>query len=172
MAWFRHDPMDTVEKALKNRGWKYQRVDSKTVLSGFALQQYTCFVGIQHEEERKTLVFLFHPARTPMEVFQAVTAGGHPFVRVHTSMGHSEEQVAQVCALLLHENHSMLLGSFERDEADGEIRFRVALPYRDVHVTVEQVNWCVEIGVFALDSGMQKIQAILGGKAIAERTVV
>jgi hypothetical protein len=167
--WFKHDPMNTVELAMKKHGWKYHRMDSRTILTGFGAPGHTHLVGIRHEEDKQTLLFLFHPSRSSADILKAVITGQQPFIRVHPAAGHTAEQVAQVCELLLQLNFEMALGSFERDQSDGEIRFRIALPYRDTSLTAEQVSWCLELGLASAAIGMQKIDAILHGEGEGAR---
>jgi hypothetical protein len=59
-------------------------------------------------------------------------------------------------------NYQIVLGCFERDERDGEIRFRIAIPYRDTNLTVEQVNWCIEIAIGTMDAFMPEIENVVG----------
>jgi hypothetical protein len=88
--------------------------------------------------------------------------GRGPFLRVHTGAGHTDTQVAQVCAALMDFNYGLLLGSLERDANDGEVRLRIAIPYRDASPTAEQVNWCIDIGIGSLLEAMTKIDEIVG----------
>jgi hypothetical protein len=103
---------------------------------------------------------------------QAVAGGHQPFVCIHPTAGHTTDQVAQVCELLLEQNFQLALGSFERDHVDGEIRFRIALPYCNSYITSEQVIWCLEIGVASTEVGMQKIETVLHNKSRQRRMEV
>ncbi len=156
--------MDTVEKAMKQQGWKYLRADERTVVSGFATPRHYMAV-VRHDTGRQTLLFLFVPLQVGDLGLAQLVAGAPPLFRVHTTAGHTSDQVARVCEILLRENYRMLLGNFERDPQDGEIRFRIALPFRDGSVTTDQVLWCLRIGLESADAGMREVQNALGGHA-------
>jgi hypothetical protein len=164
--FFKSDPLEVVEGVFKKRNWKSTRMDDQTILTGVGLSPARVFLlSIRHEPERKTVVFLCNFLHGPAQAMQAVAAGQPPVLRVHRDAGYTSQQVSGVCELLLHLNFEMLLGSFERDNADGEIRFRVSLPYRDIRLSSEQVNWCIDIITISLDNGMRKMEELLGWKA-------
>ncbi len=159
----RQDPLDVVEEALKRRGWKYQRLDAQTILTGVVTaSQRFYFIAIRHESDKRTVLLLFNPLRGAAQAIQALTAGRPPILRIHPDEGYSGQQVAEVCEKLMHQNYRIVLGCFERDERDGEIRFRIAIPYRDTNLTVEQVNWCIDIGVHTLEAAMSEIEKVIG----------
>jgi hypothetical protein len=160
----RPDPMNVVEDALRRRGWKYVRLDADTILTGVqTASRRLYFITIRHEEQKRTVLFLFNPLiGSAADAFQTLAGGQPPFLRVHTNEGHSSQQVAEVCQSLMYMNYQIVLGCFERDERDGEIRFRIAIPYRDTNLTVEQVNWCIEIAIGTMDAFMPEIENVVG----------
>lgn len=160
--WFKSDVMSAVETAMKKRDWKYARVDDNTVVTGVNTNAGSQFIGIRNDEQRKTLVFVMNPITGAASFMQAVIGGRMPFLRVHVAGGHSQSQVAQVCEALLEQNYGMLLGTLERDPGDGEVRLRVAVPYRDTSITSEQVHWCLDVGIASLAAAVMKIEEILG----------
>jgi len=159
---FKSDPLDAIEGVLKKRKWKYLRVDGETIMTGVAIPPARlCTLTIRHELDRKTVIFLCNVMRSPMDALRAIAGGKPPVMRVHTDAGHSPAQVGSVCDCLLHLNYGMLLGSFDRDQTDGEIRFRVAIPYRDSRLSAEQAGWCIDVAMISLDHGMSKVEEIL-----------
>ena len=162
----KHDPMNVVEDALKGRDWKYARVDANTILTGVQTASgRVYFIIIRHEDGKRTVLFLFNPLiRGAADALQALAGGRPPFLRVHTNEGHSSQQVAEVCQSLMHKNYQIVLGCFERDERDGEIRFRIAIPYRDTSLTVEQVNWCIDIATGTMEAVMSEIEKMIGSE--------
>lgn len=161
----KRDPMAAAEEALKKRGWKFDRMDAETLLAGVRTAfEHHYLISIRHDVDRKTVLFLLNLLNRPAGFIQAIAAGHLPFLRVHSAVGHSQEQVAGVCKVLMEENYRLVLGNFERDEKDGEIRFRIALPYRDTNLTVEQVNWCIDIAVGTLEVVMPKIEEAIGAE--------
>jgi len=172
MRWFKQDPMDTVESAMKGQGMKYHRVDARTILSGFGLESRRYFVSIRHEEDKKVVLFLFHPTLPKTDVLQGLATGQPPFVRIHTAAGHTRDQVAEICELLMEENYRMVAGRYERDRSDGELRLCIAVPYRGAALTEEQVSWCIQVGLASIDTGMDKIDALLSSEKPGARMEV
>ncbi len=163
---FKTDPLDTIEGALKKRNWRYLRLDEETIMTGVALAPTKVYsLSVRHDPERKTVVFLCSPLNSPLDALKAIASGRPPVMRVHPDAGHAQGQVAAVCNCLLNLNYGMLLGNFERDETDGEIRFRVAVPYRDARLSSEQACWCIDVTMLSIEHGMQKIEEILSGGA-------
>lgn len=165
----RHDPLDVVEEALKRRKWKYERVDAYTILTGVAAQSgHPYFIVIRHEEQKKTVLFLFNPLlKSADDALRILAAGKPPFLRVHTDEGHSTQQVSDLCQFLMHQNYRIVLGCFERDERDGEVRYRIAIPYRDTSLTIEQVYWCIDVAVGTLEATMPDMKRIIGAERMA-----
>lgn len=151
MLFGRRDPMDVVERALRERGWKYQRDNPQHIITGVSVPGFTSILSIHHEEGKKTVLFLFYPS-----------IEGTATVKIHESAGYTPLQVARACELLLGENYRIVLGCFERDPSDGEIRLRIALPYRDTDLSIQQVNWCIDIGFATLAKIMQEVERQIG----------
>lgn len=157
--WFKtkSSPLDAVEQALQKREWKFYRVDEKTVLTGVATSlERSYMIGIRHEPERRSVVLLFNRVLGKAGVAEA--AANRPYFRVHSSAGHDRATVAEVDELLMDRNFTTLLGNFERDRSDGEIRFRITLPYRDAPLTADQVNWCIDVAVPTIDSTLVEVE--------------
>lgn len=160
--FFKKDPMKVVEEHLSARGMKYLRTGAETIMSGTLTPVGMVMTIIRHELSKESLLFLFLPTKAPMQALEAISGGNLPLLQVHARAGHSGEQIARVCEHLMHKNYETFLGSFERDNSDGEIRFRVALPYRNTTPTPEQVGWCLDIGFATLTHGIIEINEILG----------
>lgn len=164
--WFKSDVLSTVESAMKERSWRYARVDKDTALTGVVMDGGSALITIHNDENRRTLLVLMHPTRDAVPIM-AMIGARLPVLRVHANAGHSDTQVAQVCAALLEQNYQSLLGNLERNASDGEVRLRISVPYRDASITSQQVNWCVDIGVASLAVAVKKIEEIVGGGASA-----
>jgi hypothetical protein len=157
------DPMNVVENALRNRNWKYARLDANTILTGVqTVSGRVYFIAIRHEVQRRTVLFLFNPLiRGAADALQALAGGRPPFLRVHTNEGHSSQQVAEICQSLMYMNYQIVLGCFERDDSDGEIRFRIAVPYCDTKLTVAQVDWGIDVAVSTMEVAMPEIERVM-----------
>ena len=165
MAWNTGtDPMDAVEGALRARSWKYQRADSQ-IMTGCAMPAQDCayqFIRIRNLVDRQTLSFQFTPGFGPERAMAALLAGRPPMLCIDERVGFSPQQVALACALLTNENYDIILGSYARDESDGEIQFKIALPYRDSKVTEAQAEWCIGIGTSSAMAIVRELRAALG----------
>lgn len=159
LGLFSGDALSVIEKALAGRGWKYKKESDGAIQTGISSKR-DYFIVVHAEKERKTAVFLFVPLDRDDKL-----------LRVHVAHGHSREQVAGVCEIITHLNFSALLGCLARDFSDGELRFRIAVPYRDTSLTVDQVNWCLDVGVGYLDSVVPKIERYLGGRLSLEEAI-
>lgn len=160
--FFSKDPLSVAEEALKKRGLKYLRANPTTILTGFGMPDGQVMITLRHDVDKKTLLFLFNPIKDRMQAMESLMSGRPPFLCVHASAGHSPEQIARVCEHLLNANYSMVLGSLERDHSDGEIRLRVALPYRDNPPTPDQIGWCLEIGTVSAMTNLIELKQLLG----------
>jgi hypothetical protein len=158
--FFQKTPMDIVELTLKARSWKYVRIDSEAIMTGFATSNGNCFLLVRHDKERNTLLFLCNPAKAPVAALEALSSDQPPILRIHEKNGSSPEQVNRVNEFLLHQNYRLLLGAFERDASDGEIRFRIALPFPDGAPTQKQVNWCIEMACSTVSQTMQELAKV------------
>lgn len=144
------DVLAVVEAALTARDWKYQKADDQTILTGFRAGSTTAVILFRNELGKKALLVMAHLLTGGDNPLAAMASGRLPFMRVHTNSGYSEQQVAKVCEYLLRKNYEFAIGAFERDPSDGEIRFRIGIPYRDGEITAEQIEWCVAMMADAL----------------------
>lgn len=161
-------PMAKVEEALRAQSWHYTRAGDDTILTGARGQSGRTFmILIRDEAERKTLALHFCPSPATSGMSQPV--GRTPVMCLHENGGYTRAQIAAVCETLMTENYRILLGRFERDEKDGEIRFGIALPYRDTTLSTDQVTWCIGIAISTLEGIMPKIEQCLRA---AERQMV
>jgi len=160
---FRSFGIGRIEEYLRRKGWKYVRMDDY-VLTGLTSPSGRHYlIVVKVDRDRKTVLFLFNPVKRPPDALASVAVGGTFMVKVHPDQGHSPQRVAEVCEALMHWNYTILLGSFERDHRDGEIRYRVAVPYRDTDFTFDQFNWCVLVSISTLDRVMPRIEKLADG---------
>lgn len=137
------DALDVVEARLKAQDWKYQRVDDRTIVTGCRAGAGAVIMYFRNETGKRALLLMANALPSAGNAFSALEAGRPPVVCVHTKAGYSEQQVQRVCENLLARNYRFAVGGFERDPSDGEIRFRIGLPYRDSLPTEDQIEWCI-----------------------------
>lgn len=161
--WLFPRPLDVVERALAKREWRFLRPNDAMVLSGTTTPPYAWVVAFSDDQKRRTL--LIHFVSLNLDTDESELEGGGlqaQSLKVHESLGHSPELVARVCERLLAENFRLVLGRFERDPDDGEIRFAITLPYRNRVPTTAQIDWCITIGLQTVGLVMPQIRRLAG----------
>ncbi len=162
MFWQRQKPIQVVERALQTRRWKFHRLNDHMVLTGVRTSQGLYLISFLHHEDKRTLSVLMSVLLSNLEeALDHLHRGKLPVFCIHRDAGHSSDQVAVACERLMAKNYEVVLGRFERDPRDGEIRFGMALPYRDSPVTVDQINWAIDIGTSTLDIVLPEIYRLL-----------
>jgi hypothetical protein len=152
------DVLAVVERVLQKRGWNYHRLGDHLILSGVRSMAGFYLITFGDERDKRTLVILFNELPRTLEALEsAVRNSRHPLFRVHEDAGHTASQIAGVCERLLAENYRLVLGRFERDPKDGEIRYGIAIPYRDQKLSEDQVNWAIDVGTRTMDQVMPEI---------------
>lgn len=146
------DALEVVESRLKAQGLKYSRHDERTVITGFRAGDGAIVVYFRNEPGKRALLLMANALPSATDALAALAAGRLPALCVHTKTGYSEQQVHRICENLLERNFRFAVGGFERDPSDGEIRFRIGLPYRDSLPTEEQVEWCLGATVEAMSA--------------------
>ena len=137
------DVLEVAEAALKARDWKYSRMNERTILTGCRAGAASLLIVIKNEPGKRALLVMGNAIVGNTDPLASLSAGSLPLLRVHSGAGHSAQQVAKACDHLLRRNYEFAVGAFERDPSDGEIRFRIGLPYRDGMPTEEQIEWCI-----------------------------
>ncbi len=152
----------TVEAALRKRDWKYVRVSDDLILTGVDSLSGKYLIVFGNDPKKKTLMLAFNQLLHDQALENMVRNGQFPVFRVHESAGDTPAEVAAVCQRLLAENYRIAVGRFERDPKDGEIRFVIAIPYRDRSLSIEQVDWTLTLGIQTLDLIMPQIHRMVG----------
>lgn len=151
------DVLEVVEARLKAQDWKYTRADERTILTGFRAGAGAVLIQFRNEPGKRALLLMANALPSAGNVFAAMEAGRLPVLCVHTKAGYSEQQVQRVCESLLARNYRYAVGGFERDPSDGEIRFRIGLPYRDSLPTEDQIEWCLGAAAEAMAELMRDL---------------
>jgi len=119
---------------------------NKRILAGFKLQSTSVQLVIQLDPERNALLFI-----TPS------------ITQVMEGPGVTKERVADVLAWLMHINYRLLLGNFEWDHRDGEIRYRLAVPTDEGDITFEQFRHCLRAVLGTVNDCYPKLQRLIWG---------
>jgi len=163
--------ISTIEKCLKEKGWKYLKVDDNTIFTGTGTPTGRFYgISVRLLTEKQTVLFLFNPLKRRVDILEAIGTGSG-FLKFHANEGHSSEIVAHACEILSHWNFGLVLGNFERDQTDGEIRYRVAVPYRDGQLTCDQFHWCIVVSIGTMDMLLPKLEALVEGRLSFEEVL-
>jgi hypothetical protein len=158
------DALEVVESRLKAQDWKYTRVDERTVLTGFRAGPGAVLLHVRNEPGKRALLLMANALPSAGNAFAALEAGRPPVLCVHAKTGYSEQQVQRVCENLLARNYRFAVGGFERDSSDGEVRFRIGLPYRDSLPTEDQIAWCIAATAEAMSEFLRDLGDLGAGK--------
>ena len=132
-------------------GWQYQRIESQPALMmGFRGSRGSWRCVAQAREEQKQFVF---------------------YSILDQAAG--ESQRAAVAEFLTRANYGMVIGNFELDHADGEVRFKTSVdgtPSKGV-LSLESIGHHVYLNVLMMDRYLGALESVLGGEATPEDAV-
>lgn len=158
------DALEVVEARLKAQDWKFARLDERTILTGFRAGAGAVILTFRNEPGKRALLLMANALPSEGNAFASLEAGRPPVLCVHTKAGYSAEQVQRVSENLLARNYRFAVGAFERDPSDGEIRFRIGLPYRDSLPTEDQIEWCLGAMAEAMSELLRDLAGLGVGK--------
>lgn len=122
-------------------GWEYQRLEHREILRmGFTggNGNWTCFVQ-SREAQRQIAFYSICPLRVP------------------------ESKRQLVCEFLTRANYGLIVGNFEQDWDDGEVRYKTSLDVEDSELTPSLLAHIVYANVTAMDRYLPGIIAVLAG---------
>jgi hypothetical protein len=131
--------LDVVAQFLEEDDWPYTKLEGKTVLrTGFSGEngQWSCFA--QALEERYQFVFYsIIPNKAP------------------------EERRPAMAEFLTRANYGLLIGNFEMDFSDGEIRYKTSIDVEDDELTPALLKQLLYANVLTMDRYWPGIMAVL-----------
>jgi hypothetical protein len=131
--------LDVVAQFLEEDEWPYTKLEGKTVLrTGFSGEngQWSCFA--QALEERYQFVFYsIIPNKAP------------------------EERRPAMAEFLTRANYGLLIGNFEMDFSDGEIRYKTSIDVEDDELTPALLKQLLYANVLTMDRYWPGIMAVL-----------
>jgi hypothetical protein len=138
---------DTIIEFFKTDDWPYTQMEGKTVLrTGFngANGQWTCYAQERMDQEQLVFYSVF-PIKAP------------------------PDKLYTVAEFITRANYGMVIGNFEMDFGDGEIRYKTSLDIEGETLTDGLVHHIVYANVFTMDKyfpGFMKV--IYSGQAPEE----
>lgn len=143
----------------------YGLVTDSLILTGQEAEGRRLLISIRHDADRRTVLLNFTVLVADIDIGRFLSGQGSHGFCVHLSQGWSADQVARVCEALADRNYQIILGRWERDARDGEIRMSIALPYCDGRVTPRQINWCIDVGSHEVLSMLPEIEKVRAAEA-------
>lgn len=128
-----------VGRFLEEDEWPYSLVEGRTVYkTGFEGKngQFTCFAQERGEQDQFVFYSVF-PVRTP------------------------ESQNAAVAEFITRANYGMIIGNFELDYNDGEIRYKTSVDVEDVDVNESLVRHMIYANVLTMDKYFPGLMRVL-----------
>lgn len=83
----------------------------------------------------------------------------------------SENKRQLIAEFLTRANHNMILGNFELDFNNGEIRYKTSIDVTDDRLSFALIQQLVHTNVTVMDKYLPGIQAVLSGEALAVEAI-
>ena len=133
--------LETVLKFFSDDEWPFSRLEERPILrTGFAGDngEWTCYAQVQEEQER----FIFYsvcPVKAP------------------------EEKRPAMAEFLTRVNYGLVIGNFEMDFSDGEIRSKTSADFEGDRASVAVIKNLVYANVLTMDLYLPGIMSVLYG---------
>ena len=134
---------------LTARGWKYTRHDDDKVITLNMRGDDLPIEMILFVKEKQQVVSLISPIPSKAPEDKRIDAA----VAVNVA------------------NYGIVCGSFDYDISDGEIRWRITLPYRDAAITKDQVEYLVMASANLIDEYNDKFLILNKGMMTLEQFI-
>jgi hypothetical protein len=131
----------TVIQFLEEDGWPYDQLEEKTVLrTGFRGDNgnWRCYAQIREEQEQ----FIFYSV-----------------LDTHVP----EERRLAAAEFLTRANYGMIIGNFELDFEDGEVRFKTSIDVEGDRLTIALIKQMIYTNVLMMDRYMPGIMKVAFG---------
>ncbi len=131
--------LQMVEQFLQEDDWPVSQVEGRTVIkTGFEGKngQFTCFAQERTEQEQFVFYSVF-PVRTP------------------------ENKLDEVAEFITRANYGMIIGNFELDYGDGEIRYKTSVDVEDIEISEPLVRHLVYANVLTMDKYFPGLMRVL-----------
>ncbi len=141
--------LDAVRQFFDEDGWHYTQVEDKPWLRVSVKGKngdYSC-VAQAREEPEEVLFYTYFPIHVP------------------------EEKRRDVAEFIARANYGLILGNFELDMRDGEVRYKTSLDVEGVPLTSHLVKDLVYGNLLTMDRYLPGLMTLLYGAATPEQAV-
>jgi hypothetical protein len=133
--------LSAVEKFLKEDDWPYNLIEGRSVFkTGFEGKngQFTCYAQERVEQDQFVFYSIF-PVRA------------------------AENKINDVAEFITRANYGMIIGNFELDYSDGEIRYKTSVDVEDIHQIEPLVQHIMYSNVLTMDKYFNGLMRVLYG---------
>lgn len=140
---------DTMVQFFKDDDWRFRQLEERPILQmGFSGRNgsWLCYAQAKNEQQR----FIFYSvleAKSPVEKRPAVAE------------------------FLTRANYGLVLGNFEMDYSDGEIRYKTSIDVEGGVLTPEMVKTLVYTNVLMMDKYLPGIMSVIYGNVSPEQAI-
>ncbi len=141
--------LKTVESFLREDGWDFSPLENRSVLkTGYQGEHgsWTCYAQTR-EEDQQFLFYAVCPIRAP------------------------EKKRAAVAEYITRANYGMVIGNFEMDYSDGEVRFKTSIDVEDSELTEPMVRSATYWAVVMMDRYLPGLLKVIGGSTPPEEAI-
>lgn len=131
--------LDAVGRFLEEDDWPVSQVEGRSVYkTGFEGKngQFTCYAQERTEQEQFVFYSIF-PVRAP------------------------EDKQSQVAEFITRANYGMIIGNFEQDYGDGEIRYKTSVDIEDVEMVEPLIRHLIYANVLTMDKYFPGLMRVL-----------
>jgi hypothetical protein len=133
--------LEAVERFLKADDWPYNLLEGRSIYkTGFEGKngQFTCYAQ-ERDEQQQFVFYSVFPVRAP------------------------ENQLADVAEFINRANFGMIIGNFELDYSDGEIRYKTSVDIEDVDLSDPLLRHMIYANVLTMDKYFPGLMRVLYG---------
>lgn len=141
---------DAVVEYFDKDNWKYQQLPNQTILRmgyGGKNGNWTCYAQTREEEQQ----FIFYSV-LPSNA--------------------SEEKRSDIAEFITRANYNLVVGNFEMDYSDGEIRYKTSINLTNVEATYAIIRGLVVPNIFTTDRFFPGIMAVLYAGVSPEDAII
>jgi len=133
-----HPIAQAIEALFNRENWKIQKRDERSYTFGFRgdNNRYDFFAVIG-EEYNTLCVYAILPMQAP------------------------SNKLTEIAEFLHRANYGLILGNFEIDFSDGEIRFKVSIDFEDERPNPDQINTMIDCALAMADRYVPGIGAVV-----------
>lgn len=140
---------DAMESFFKSDDWKFERIgDDSALRMGFSGDdgQWTCIARAREEQQQ----FIFY-SYAPVKV--------------------AEERRSVMAEFLTRANYGMIIGNFEMDYSDGEVRYKTSIDVEDADLSLALAKHIVYANVLTMDRYYKGIMGVAFGGMTPEQAI-